>query len=129
MKERAPRNRTLSCDEQEIARLSTRLKRLTEPVSADDLEGAVVNQDLFEAAAFLPKSFADLMVIDPPYNISKTFNGHLFREKDKHEYCSWFGSVLDILTPALSPHGTVYVCSDWKTSMLIAPILEKRLCV
>ena len=98
MKERAPRNRTLSCDEQEIARLSKSLKQLTEPVSAKDLEGVVINQDLFEAAAFLPRSFADLIVIDPPYNITKNFNGHLFRQKDRVEYRSWFESVLDIPT-------------------------------
>lgn len=129
MKERAPRNQTLSCNEQEIARLSRSLTQLTAPVSAEDLEGAVINQDLFEAAVFLPRSFADLIVIDPPYNITKDFNGHLFRRKDRVEYCSWFESVLDILTPALRPQGTVYVCSDWKTSILVAPILEERLCV
>lgn len=129
MKERAPRNRTLSCDEQEIASLSKSLTRLTKPATAEDLEGAVVNQDLFQAAEFLPRKFADLIVIDPPYNITKNFNGHLFRRKDRDEYCSWFESVLDILTPALRPQGTVYVCSDWKTSILIAPILEERLCV
>ena len=128
-KEKAPQNRTLSCSEQEIVRLSQSLTRLTRPVSAADLEGAIVNQDLFEAATFLPKNFADLLIIDPPYNISKNFNGHVFKEKDKDEYCSWFQSVLDILTPTLRPQGTVYVCSDWKTSMLIAPILDQRLSV
>jgi len=129
MKKRAPRNRTLSCDEQEIASLSKGLTRLTESVTAEELEGAVVNQDLFEAAKFLPSGFADLIVIDPPYNITKNFNGHLFRQKDRDEYRSWFESVLDILAPALRPQGSVYVCSDWKTSILIAPILEERLCV
>ena len=128
-KERAPRNRTLSCTEQESIRLAKTLKRLTTPVGADDLEGVLVNQDLFEAAAFLPKSFADLLILDPPYNISKNFNGHLFKEKEKDEYCLWFGSVVDLLTPTLRPHGTLYVCADWKTSMIIAPILENRFCV
>lgn len=129
MKARAPRNRTLSCDQGEIAMFSDRLRSLTGPVSAEALEGAVVNQDLFEIASFLPQRFADLIVIDPPYNITKTFNGHSFRQKDKSEYCSWFESVLDILIPTLRPQGSVYVCSDWKTSILIAPILEHRLCV
>jgi site-specific DNA-methyltransferase (adenine-specific) len=109
-----------------MLKFSSALKRLTEPAQADSLEGAVLNQDLFESAPFLPKGFADLMVVDPPYNISKNFDGHLFKQKDKDEYCSWFESVLDILTPTLKPKGTVYVCSDWKTSVLIAPILEKR---
>jgi len=127
MKERAPRNRTLSCDELEIARLSKMLRRLTEPATADDLVGAVINQDLFDASAFLPTGFADLIVVDPPYNLSKDFNGRLFREKNKDEYRTWFSSVLDTLLPTLKTNGTVYVCSDWRTSMLVAPILETRL--
>lgn len=127
--ERAPRNRTLSCNEKEISAFSQGLRRLTAPVTPRNLEGAIVNQDLFEIAEFLPKCFVDLLVIDPPYNISKNFNGHVFKEKHKDEYSSWFESLLDILIPTLKPDGTVYVCSDWKTSMLIGPILEKRLCV
>ena len=50
---------------------------------AEELEGAVVSQDLFEAAEFLPRGFADLIVIDPPYNMTKNFNGHLFRRKNE----------------------------------------------
>ena len=103
-KEKAPRNKTLSCNEQEIFGLSQSLTRLTRSVAATDLEGAIVNQDLFEAATFLPKSFADLLIIDPPYNISKNFNGHVFKEREKDAYCSWFWSVLDILIPTLRPH-------------------------
>ncbi len=128
-RERAPRNRTLSCNEQEILGYSQGLKRLTEPVAHEALEDVIVNQDLFAAGPFLPRGFADLIVIDPPYNISKNFNGHAFREKGKDEYCAWFESVLDVLIHTLSPQGSVYVCSDWKTSILIAPILEKRLVV
>jgi site-specific DNA-methyltransferase (adenine-specific) len=95
----------------------------------DDLAGVVVNQDLFEAAPFLPRVFADLIVLDPPYNISKSFNGHVFKEKDAREYCLWFENVIDLLAPMLTPRGTIYVCSDWKTSMLVAPILAKRFLV
>ena len=126
---RAPRNRTLSCSAAELARFSKKLKRLSKPVAPHDLEDAIVNQDIFEAAAFLPQSFADLIILDPPYNLSKNFHGHLFEEKDKADYCSYFESLLDFLIPMLKPQGTVYICSDWRSSMLIAPILEKRLCV
>jgi len=99
------------------------------PVPSAEIEGRVINQNLFETAAYLPKRFADLIILDPPYNLSKNFNGHVFKGKEKAEYCAYFEAVLDVLIPTLRPHGTVYVCSDWKTSMLIAPILEERLCV
>jgi len=126
-RERAPRNRTLSCSDQEILGFSQSLRRLTECLTADALDNVVANQDLFEAAEFLPKGFADLVVIDPPYNLSKDFNGQAFKARGKDEYSSWFEAVLEIVVPTLTPHGSVYVCSDWKTSILIAPLLEKRL--
>lgn len=65
------------------------------------------------------------MILDPPYNLSKDYNGHLFKEKENDEYKKWFSSVLNLLKPVLKPNATIYVCSDWRTSILIAPILEK----
>jgi site-specific DNA-methyltransferase (adenine-specific) len=128
-KERAPRNRTLSCSDAEIESFSRECIRLTEPVSTTCIEGKIINQDLFEAARLLPRSFADLIILDPPYNLLKDFHGNIFKGKEKVEYCAYFESILDVVLPLLSPKGTVYVCSDWKTSVLIAPILEERLCL
>lgn len=128
-KQRAPRNQTLTCSAEEILHLSQELALFDRPVSLSELEGKIINQDFFEVAAFLPKAFADLIIIDPPYNIFKNFNGQVFRGKGRNEYVEYFGMILDAVLPSLKPKGTVYVCSDWKTSMHIAPILEDRLCV
>ena len=125
----APRNRTLSCSPEELARFSQDCLRLTEPVSTTEIEGKIINQDLFEAAPWLPRSFADLIILDPPYNLFKDYHGHVFRNKEKLEYCAYFEKILDLVVPLLTPEGTIYVCSDWKTSVLIAPLLEARLCL
>jgi site-specific DNA-methyltransferase (adenine-specific) len=126
IKARAPRNRTLSCSEQERVRLAQNLRRLTGTLAPDDLSGVLVNQDLFEAAACLPRRFADLIILDPPYNISKDFNGDVFRQRDRESYSAWFSAVLDLVAPTLREDGTLYACADWKTSTIIAPILETR---
>lgn len=128
-KQRASRNQTLSCSAAEIKRLSKRLLRLDGLASIASIEDRIVNQDLFAIAHLLPREFADLIILDPPYNLSKDFHGHLFRSREKLEYRAYFESVLNALLPLLKPHGTVYACSDWKTSVLIAPILEERLIV
>jgi site-specific DNA-methyltransferase (adenine-specific) len=128
-KQRAPRNRTLTCSAEEIERLSQELTKLDGPAMPSDLEGKVINQDLFEASKLFPKGFADLIVLDPPYNLFKNFHGHVFKGKEKDEYAEYFAMILDAVLPTLKPNGTVYVCSDWKTSMHIAPVLEDRLCV
>jgi len=127
VKKRAPRNRTLTCSEQELSVLGKSLLTLESQKSAHEIQGRIINQDLFSAAKYLPESFVDLLVMDPPYNISKNYNGHLFKEKEKKEYKEWFSSVLNIIKPLLKPTATIYICSDWKTSILIAPILEQEL--
>ncbi len=128
-KQRAPRNRTLTCTAEEIIDLSQELTKIDKPNKIGELDGKVINQDIFEAASFLPKEFADLIVLDPPYNLSKNYNGNMFKGKEKEEYSDYFRDILDAVLPALKKDGTIYVCSDWKTSMHIAPILEERLCV
>ncbi|MEB3233719.1 MAG: DNA methyltransferase [Leptolyngbyaceae bacterium] len=126
MKNRAPRNRTLTCSEQEIKTLTQSLLSPKSQLCIDDLAGKIINQDFFKVSKYLPQKFVDLLVMDPPYNLSKNYNGCLFKEKDRDEYQEWFSSVLDLIKPTLKPTATVYICSDWKTSILIAPLLEKE---
>jgi site-specific DNA-methyltransferase (adenine-specific) len=109
--------------------MSQDLQRLVERATPQFLENKILNQDLFEVADLLPRAFADLIILDPPYNLFKNFHGHVFKDRVGNEYASYFAAILDATLPALKPNGTVYVCSDWKTSMHIAPVLEDRLCV
>ena len=126
MQKRAPRNRTLSCTDEEIIRLSRDILRVDTTVTPREIEGRLVTGDIFEVVKYLPTAFVDLLVLDPPYNLPKNFNGNLFRKKKKGEYGSWFQEMIDLLTPLLKPDATLYVCSDWKTSTLVLPILESK---
>ena len=124
MKQRAPRNRTLDCTEEEIELLGKRLLELSSPVELAQVVDTIINQDVFTAAPCLPSDFANLLILDPPYNLSKDFNRHVFKERDGAEYRRWFRDVLEMLIPALAGNASVYVCADWKTSGIIQPILE-----
>ena len=124
-KEKAPGNRTLVCHGEEMERLSADILHVDAPVRAGDVEGRVICGDALEVAAKLPESFVDLLILDPPYNMSKNYNGHLFRRKEKADYRRWFRGVLEVLAPTLRRTATVYVCSDWKTSIVVAPVLEE----
>lgn len=103
--------------------------RVSEPVTVSRLVDAVVHQDVFDAVPHLPHAFVDLLVLDPPYNLSKDFNGHLFKVKEKGAYAEWFASLVVMLKPTLKANATVYVCADWRTSSLITPVLERHFCV
>ncbi|HEY2784064.1 MAG TPA: DNA methyltransferase [Fimbriiglobus sp.] len=125
MKERAPRNRTLTCNDAEIAELGSGLMSLTARARPDEIIGRIIHQDFLEARRFLPPAFVDLLILDPPYNLTKNYNGHVFHAKETKEYTAWFEDVVSSLVPLLRPTATVYVCSDWQTSTLVFPVLDK----
>ena len=127
MRKRAPRNQTLSCTDEESVRFSRDIMRLDTAVTPQDLERRLVAGNILEIAKFLPSEFVDLLILDPPYNLFKNFNGNSFRRKEDDEYRSWFEEIVDLLIPMMKPNATLYVCSDWRTSTLVFPILESKL--
>jgi len=127
MKARAPRNRTLTCTDAEIARYAVDLLCLSKAASVASLTDRIINQDFCLARPFLPEEFVDLLILDPPYNLTKNYNGHIFRSQEAEAYTSWFDDVAASLLPFLRPAASVYVCSDWRTSNLVCPVLDKYL--
>jgi len=105
--------------------LEADLLSLTSPASPSELTDSIVNQDLEDALPLLPANFIDLMVIDPPYNLTKDYNGRVFKSRGAEDYIAWFDRILSSLLPTLRPNASVYVCSDWNTSNLVFPVLNK----
>lgn len=126
MKQRAPRNRTLECTDHEQLHFSRDVVRIDSAVSQGDIDGRFLVGDILELAEYLPTSFVDLLILDPPYNISKDFHGTRFAKMRRRSYRDWFRRMIDTITPLMKSNATIYVCSDWRTSNLIAPILESR---
>ena len=126
MPSRAPRNRTLSCSQKELHELSETILRVATALDRQDIDRQLIGGDFFKIAGYLPTNFIDLLILDPPYNLTKEYNGNYFRKLDNDSYTSWFEKVIRLLTPMMKPSATLYVCSDWKTSTLVLPILEER---
>ena len=122
--QRAPRNRTLICSKSEQEALTKSLLSLSAPATLKDLTDSVIRQDLWEAIQYLPNNFVDLLILDPPYNLTKNYNGHIFREKEAEIYTTWFSDLIQKLIPVLRPNASIYVCSDWRTSTVIFPVLD-----
>lgn len=127
MKTLAPRNRTLTCTEDEVDILSSELLQLSQLATVEDITNRIINQNFADIVSLLPRPFVDLLILDPPYNLTKDFNGHVFRAQEAEEYTSWFESMLSVTIPLLRPKASVYVCSDWRTSTLIFPVLDRCL--
>ncbi len=122
----ASRNRTLTCTENKYHDLAESILQIEECAGIEQIKGQLIAGDFFDITTHLPRNFVDLLVLDPPYNLTKDYHGNRFRELDKPGYALWFGKVVDSLAPMLKPCSTIYVCSDWKTSSLVLPVLEER---
>ena len=125
MKEKAPRNQTLTLTEEEKSRYSKQLLNLSVPVTCNELLNKTIHQDLFSAALFLPSEFVDLLIVDPPYNLSKSFNGQVFKKKNFDEYENYTRNWLEKILHALKPNASIYVCADWETSLAIYKVLNE----
>lgn len=124
-KQKAPKNRTLALNELEKSKLTKKLALLKSKSVIKKIENKIINQDFFEAVKFLPDKFIDLLIIDPPYNLNKSFNQFNFKSRSINQYSNWFESVIVELLPKLKSNSSLYVCSDWKSSTSIHLVLEK----
>src|SRR4030042_512526 len=100
-KRRANRNRTITLSPEEIERYDKELSCLSGPLDIDSVNDRIINQDIFQAFSFLPDSFIDLLVLDPPYNLTKTFASSTFRKKTIAQYTKWFENLFIKLLPTL----------------------------
>ncbi|MEQ1525719.1 MAG: site-specific DNA-methyltransferase [Gallionella sp.] len=126
VKERAPRNRTLTIHEEEASSLMQQTISLRTKASPQEIEGQIIHQDLFSCADLLPDAFIDLLIIDPPYNLSKQYGGNKFSKTTSGVYEEWLDSWMRKITRCLKPNASLYVCCDWQSSKSVQSILEKH---
>jgi site-specific DNA-methyltransferase (adenine-specific) len=104
---------------------------LIDPTSVpSDFTDCTIFGDGFDVAPHLPSETVDLLIFDPPYNMSKRFGDRSYSKISVDDYAEWLGSALDVFLPVVKPNGTVYICGDWHTStsiyMAAAPRLHIR---
>ncbi|MHC4426729.1 MAG: DNA-methyltransferase [Planctomycetota bacterium] len=126
-KVRAHRNRTITLSRAETDHYGKDLIHISEPVEIDAVGNTILNQDVLEVLGLLPGGFVDLLILDPPYNLTKAFNSTTFRKKSITKYAEWFENLLVKLLPTLKNTASVYVCSEWYSSTAVHLVLDKFL--
>ena len=124
-KAKAPRNKTIELSRIEMALYLSQALNLKKKSSINEVENQVICQDCLQALDFLPEKCVDLMVVDPPYNLTKSFGKNIFKEMSSQEYLDWLDSWLSKTVRLLKDNSSVYICSDWKTSLFIPEIAGK----
>lgn len=95
----------------------------------NDFSNKVIKGDTFETIKLLPDSFVDLLIVDPPYNLTKEYDGTKFSKTNDESYIEWFEKWVKELPRVMKPNGSLYFCGDWKTSPLYYQVLSKYFCV
>lgn len=116
---RSEKNKTVSLSSGEKKLLRERLIRHLPAAPFTQAPTGTINGSCMDWTKALPSGFADLMFLDPPYNMAKDFNGWKFSRQRVTDYTGWLDSILSRLKHMLKPAASVYICGDWFTSASI----------
>ena len=132
---RAPRNRTLTLLPEEIKSLENKLITIEKfsSINKADSDGALldktINGDLLATLSYIPDNFADLIIIDPPYNLTKNFNGKVFNARSDSSYDDYLATWFPEVCRKLKPTGSLYMCGDWKCTSSLQRAIEGQLTI
>ena len=121
----APRNRTITISKEEESMLKQRLVDIVQLTQSREYLNRTINADLMEVLPLLPNKFADLIIVDPPYNLTKDFNGNKFAARTDSEYADYIRQWLPAVVDKLKEGGSLYLCGDWKCTAVLQQVLSE----
>ncbi|MBQ3465477.1 MAG: site-specific DNA-methyltransferase [Firmicutes bacterium] len=124
---KSPKNKTIDTEinaGREYLDRCLRIGDVKEPVR--DLSDTIICADMFATCKFIPAGSADLMIVDPPYNLTKDYSGESFRKMKPEEYEEYTRRWIDATSHVLKENGSVYVCCDWESSLIIGKLLSEH---
>jgi site-specific DNA-methyltransferase (adenine-specific) len=124
---KSPNNRTITLTSEEREHFRASFTMLTQNASVDAVLGKIYHQPCQTALPHLPSAFVDVLFLDPPYNLTKSFNGTTFHARNDEDYTAWMESWFEPMMRLLKPTASVYICGDWKSSASICAVAEKYL--
>ena len=128
-KERAGNNRTLTLSSEEIVPLREKLLKKEYITEKTCILNKTLNGDILTMLHYVPDEFADLIIIDPPYNLSKNFNGMQFNARSDASYDEYLSTWFPKVCRKLKPNGSLYMCGDWKCTASLQRAIEKELTI
>lgn len=125
-KEKTGRNKTIDTPLEEGREYLERCAVITEKQQhlASVLDKTVLG-DMLEVCPLLPAGCADLIIADPPYNLTKSFHATTFAKRTEAEYEDYTRRWLAAVKPLLKNTGSIYVCCDWESSLIVGRVLQE----
>ncbi len=81
--------------------------------------------DFFNIIDKIENNSVDLLIVDPPYNLTKNFHGGKFKKINNEDYTKYCESFIEALIPKLKQTASIYVCCDWESSLVLGGLLQK----
>ncbi len=125
MKEKAARNKTIDFTLDEGRQYWEKCIYVNNTVEkVETVLNKFIIGDCVKVMEKLPNKFVDLLIVDPPYNLAKDYHGNKFNRKSQDEYREYTVRWLEKVIPLLNDTASIYVCCDWKSSLVIGDVLH-----
>ncbi|MBR2939941.1 MAG: site-specific DNA-methyltransferase, partial [Kiritimatiellae bacterium] len=129
-KVRAKNNRTIVLSDERKALLAREITPAPDgALSPDEAANRVFQGDCTAIMPHLPDGFAAMALLDPPYNLTKTFNQSTFRSRSEDAYRDYLAGWMPFVKRLVRPGGAVYLCCDWKCTAACFEVLRRHFIV
>lgn len=125
MKIKSTRNKTIDFGLEEGKKYLKNALRYDKNLEFSNLINKNIIGDTFEVIDIIQDKSIDLLIVDPPYNLRKNYHGNVFTEKDANTYEEYTVKWIEKVHSKLKENGSIYVCCDWKSSLIIGPVLAR----
>lgn len=121
---KSERNKTIDISIEDGKEYLQKCITVNNSVSLDTIKNQIIVGDSLKVVPFLPNDFIDLLIVDPPYNLSKDYGTTKFNRMQDDEYYKYTVQWLEPIIPHLKKAASIYVCCDWKSSLIIGYALN-----
>ena len=122
-KDKSSRNKTIDTTVEQGKEYLARCISANNIQSVETVIDKTIIGDTFSIMPLLSEKSVDLVIADPPYNLTKAFDGITFSKKSVADYEDYTRQWMSLVYPLLKDDGSIYVCCDWETSLIIGRVL------
>lgn len=119
------RNKTIDFNLEDGEKYIEQCINIDKKISIEKVLNKTIVGDSLTVLEYLPVQSIDLLITDPFYNMDKSFHGIKFNKLSDSDYAKYTYEWIDKIVPLLKPNASIYICCDWKSSLIIGNVLNQ----
>jgi len=117
------RNKTIRVEDLNVEELYKLVIKDFSDISS--IMNSTIHWDSIELLKKIPDNSVDLIITDPPYNLTKDYAWTKFKASTNELYEEWLELWMSELKRIAKSNASIYVCCDWKSSIPVYNIMRK----